>query len=238
MNLFDDLKNTKKIIPADHAAGIPADDPGAIVPDHDADIITAQGVPAVDLPACVDDVRQMVGGWVCAWCADHDVRDLRKASPLVFRSMCSDIGRLYIKPSRILKTKDRRQAGACVASGCNAFDPAQVLLLYDVFYDLCGLYAMIPTQVSFAAFAGVSVSYIRQYTQELTAAGLDIAKKTSRAELEAIRAASLGDPVGRLAVLNNEYWIGAGSAQDSGQGSPQALPGGASFGLIDRPKID
>ena len=77
-----------------------------------------------------------------------------------------DIGKLYIKPSGILKDNTRVAAGACVASTCGRYDPAAVVALYDVFGRFCAVCDKIPFGSDFAVFSGVSLSYIREYTQE------------------------------------------------------------------------
>ena len=90
---------------------------------------------------------------------------------------------------------------------------------------------------SFAAFCGVSLSYVREYGQVLTSVGLDFAKKTHDAEMDAIRQKTSVDPVGRLAILNNEYYSGGAVASDAGR-VVESIPTAAAFGLIETAKIE
>ena len=186
--------------------------------DAGGDILAAGGVPVDMLPASVDDVGRLLPAWVDSWMDAHEVQDMRKASPLVFRAMCQDIGKI-IKQSRILKDNTRRESGGAWGHGgnCNAYDPAAVLSLHDTFIKFCGVYDKVPFASSFAAFCGVSLSYVREYGQVLTSVGLDFAKKTHDAEMDAIRQKTSVDPVGRLAILNNEYYSGGAVASDAGR---------------------
>lgn len=206
-------------------------------PDAGGDILAVGGVPVDMLPASVDDVGRLLPAWVSSWMDAHGVQDMRKASPLVFRAMCQDIGKI-IKASRILKDTARTAAGACVGSTCNRYNPAAVMALYDVFIAFCGVYDKIPFQSTYAAFCGVSLAYVREYVDNLTASGFNLAKKTHDSEMDAIRQKTSVDPVGRLAILNNEYYGGGGiSGTDAGR-VVESIPTAAAFGLIETAKIE
>jgi len=202
------------------------------------DVITAAGVSSELLPVSVEDIPRKLGAWVETWQAAQAVPDIRKASPLLFNSLCTYIGQSYIKPSRILKDTKRTAAGACVASTCNRYNPASVAAAFDIFAAFCSMCDKIPFQNDFAAFCGVSVMYIREYVQGLTSAGLNLAKKTRETELQAIRQAASRDPVGRLAILNNEYWCGGMITGQEQAASGQALPTAGAFSLVDHAPID
>lgn len=205
-----------------------------------ADIVTADGGRADSLPRSVEDVYRDCGAWCQTWSEAHSVPDMRKASPLVFRAMCTDIGRAYIKPSRILKDQTKRERAGNHGNGgaCNAYDPQKVLQMWDAFQWLCGQYDKIPFQTTFAAFCGVSLAYIREYAEELTSVGLDIAKRTHTAEMDAIRQRTSGDTIGRIAILNNEYYgNGAAFRGAEEQTAGNALPSSEAFGLIDEKPI-
>ena len=202
------------------------------------DVFTAAGDPVEMLPASIDDVARLLPVWVESWQAAENVPDIRKASPLLFNSLCIYIGNSFIKPSRILKDTTRTAAGACVGSTCNRYNPASVAAVFDVFTAFCSSCDKIPFQRDFAAFCGVSVFYVREYVQGLTSAGLNITKKTRDAELNAIRQAASRDPVGRLAILNNEFWNTSGAGGSDVQARGAALPVGGSFGLIESGRLD
>lgn len=201
------------------------------------DVVTGGGLSADLLPVSVSDVSRLLPVWVGMWCDSNGVQDIRKISPLVFGAMCGDIGR-YIKQSGILKDTTRKAAGACVATTCGRYNPASVMALYDLFCGFCGACDKVPFQTVFARFCGVSLSYIREYTRELTSSGLDIAKKTHDIEMDCIRQKTSADSIGRLAILNNEYYSGGGSALGGADVVASSLPASGSFGLIECGKID
>jgi len=201
-------------------------------------VLTGSGVPADMLPCSVDDVGRLLPLWVSEWCEVHAVQDMRKASPLIFGAMCADIGQ-YIKHSRILKDNTRSAVGACPSATCNRYDAGRVVALYAIYERLCGEFDKIPFQEIFAAFCGVGQSYIKEFRQDLTSSGLDIAKNTKTSEMLAIRRAASRDPVGRLAILNNEYWGGGSSGDSSGGSSVASLPADGGFALLsDRSTLD
>lgn len=216
----------------------------AVVPLNDqvekmrGDVITAAGVSSDLMPVSVEDIPRKLSTWVETWQAAQAVPDIRKASPLLFNALCIYIGKTYIKPSRILKDTTRTAAGACVASTCNRYNPASVAAAFDIFTAFCSMCDKIPFQNDFAAFCGVSIMYIREYVQGLTSAGLNLAKKTRETELQAIRQAASRDPVGRLAILNNEYWGGGMITGQEQAASGQALPTAGAFSLVDHAAID
>lgn len=185
------------------------------------DVVQTSGGAASSLmPSSVEDVARMAPAWIGEWCELHAVQDMVKASPLIYRAMCQDIGARYIKPSGILKdTRPRGTTPTGGASTCGAYNPRAVSDLYNVFCRICGEFDKVPFASSFAGFSGVSLSYIREYTEGLTSAGLDLRQKTHAAEMDAIRQSASRDPVGRLAILNNEHW---GTAQEVKRESVQA----------------
>ena len=201
------------------------------------DVVTASGVPASLLPVSVDDVPRLLPSWVAEWCASNDIKDLRKASPLVFGALCADIGK-YIKASKILKDQTRAAAGACVGSTCNRYKPEAVAALLDVFRVFCASADKIPFSSVFADFCGVSLSYVREYARGLTSSGLDLAQKTRDIELDALRRSASRDPVGRLAILNNELWNGGAGGAGASDPVAASLPESGAFGLIDCKKVD
>ena len=200
-------------------------------------VLSASGTPADMLPSCLDDVPRLLPLWVARWCEENNVDDLRKVSPLVFGSLCQYIGG-YIKESRILKDKTRSAVGACVASTCNRYDARAVAGLLDLFVNFCGACDKVPFASCFASFCGVSVMYIREYVQGLTSAGLNLAQKTHDLEMDSIRRKTSADPVGRLAILNNEYYGGGGAVSRSSDPVAVSLPASGSFGLIGCGSLD
>ena len=217
---------------------------GAVVSDAGesgaVDVVMASGVDAALLPGSVSDVGRLLPLWVAAWCDSQAVDDIRKISPLVFGGLCQTIGKAYIKPSRILKDTSPHGVGYGGAGvPCNAYDPQSVLAMYEVFSGLCASCDKVPFASDFARFCGVSVAYIREYEQNLTSLGFDIRKKTLAGEMDAIRRAASRDPVGRLAILNNEFWNGAGGSGDSVQAQAvDSIPAAASFGLLPGDKLE
>lgn len=201
------------------------------------EVVTGGGLSADLLPVSIDDVARLLPVWVSMWCNNNDISDIRKASPLIFRALCSYIGS-YIKQSRILRDTTRKAAGACVGSTCNRYDVQAVAAVYDVFCGFCNSCDKIPFQTTFAAFCGVSIMYVREYVQGLTSSGLNIAKKTHDVEMDSIRQKTSSDPVGRLAILNNEYYGGSVSASGGADVVAASLPASGSFGLIECGKID
>ena len=201
-------------------------------------VVDSSGVALEDLPVSVPDVENKIDSWIAAWCDRFAVSDIRKASAQVFRALCMDIGRNYIKPSGILKDNSRTAAGACVASTCGKYNPAAVVALYDVFGVFCSRCDKIPFGSDFACFSGVSLSYIREYTQGLTASGLDIAKRTHDAEIDAIRRRTSYFPVGGLAILNNELYGGGMIGGGSASVTVDSIPTAGGFKAIDVKPID
>lgn len=201
------------------------------------DVVTGGGLSADLLPVSVSDVSRLLPVWVSMWCENNDISDIRKASPLIFRALCSYIGG-YIKQSRILRDTTRKAAGACVGSTCNRYDVQAVAAVYDIFCGFCNVCDKIPFQTTFAAFCGVSIMYVREYVQGLTSSGLNIAKKTHDNEMDAIRQKTSADSIGRLAILNNEYYSGGGGAYGGSDVVAASLPASNSFGLIECGKID
>lgn len=203
------------------------------------EVLTAAGVPAEYFPVSVDDISRLLPLWVDEWTRRENVPDIRQVkTPLLFAALCTYIGKTYIKPSRILKDdKNKRAAGACVASTCNRYDPVSVAAAYDIFVEFCNVCGQVPFQRHFALFCGISIMYVREYIQELTSAGINLAKKTRDIELESIRETVSRDPVGRLAILNNEYYNhGVSGVAESA--SEAALPVVNSFALIDGARLD
>ena len=194
------------------------------------DVVTGDGYT---LPACIEDVPRLLPVWVRAWSDSHGVPDMTKATPLIFRAMCRDIGQA-IRASGIIKDKTPRPTCKAFGGGgstCGAFDPHKVRELYDVFGRFCDEYNKTPFETTFAAFCGVSLSYVREYTDTLTSRGMDIHKLARGGELDAIRQNVTCDPVGRIAVLNNELWNNGGSVADSVQiQAAAALP---HFGSVE-----
>jgi len=218
---------------------------GAVVSDAGesgaGDVVTASGVDASLLPGSVSDVGRLLPAWVAIWCERVAVDDLRKISPLVFGSLCIEVGEKYIRPSKILKDTEYRKAGkpGAVGAPCNAYKPEAVIALYDDFRRLCSDCDKIPFYSDFADFCGVSRSYIMGYGEKLTSVGLAIGKKAKAEELEAVRRSSSRDPVGRLAILNNEYWAGSNGGGDSVQvQAVDSIPAAASFGLLPGGKLE
>jgi len=203
-----------------------------------ADVVTADGTDAASLPRSVDDVAEAVPVWLSTWCNAHDVPDMRKASPMLFRAFCMDVGRMYVKPSRIIWADVQRRGGKGGHGVSGAYDPAKVLALWEVFLRVCAECDKTPFQTAFASFCGVSVAYVREYVQELTSAGFNLAQKTHDAEMDALRQQSSRDPVGRLAILNNEYWGNQAGQGTADTGHAQALPSVESFGLIENTRIE
>lgn len=202
------------------------------------DVVGAGGVPVDLLPVSVDDVSRLLPSWVSAWCDAQSVPDIRKASPQVFRALCLHIGKTYIKPSGIYMDNTRIAAGACVGSTCGRYNPAVILSLWEVYENMCATCDKIPFQTDYAAFCGVSVFYVREYSQKLTSAGVNMAKKTHEAEMDGLRRAASRDPVGRLAILNNEYWTGGGGSDSGGESVASSMPVEQTFGLIGTEKLD
>ena len=193
------------------------------------DIVTGDGY---ELPTSVEDVSRLLPVWAGAWCSSHNVPDMIKSPPLIFRAMCRDIGQA-IKASRILyDTVPRPTASSFGASGgtCGAYDPHKVKQLYDTFVRLCDEYNKTPFETTFAAFCGVSLSYIREYTEGLTSRGLDVRQMTHGGELDAIRQKVADNPVGGIAILNNELWNNSGAIDDRRVESVASLP---KFGAVE-----
>lgn len=201
------------------------------------DIVTGGGLSADLLPVSVDDIPRLLPVWVGEWCANNNVQDVRKISPLVFRALCAYIGG-YIKQSHILKDDRLRVGAGAGRSACNAYDAARVAGLLSCFTSFCDSCDKVPFASSFAAFCGVSLSYVREYGDKLTSIGLDIRKKTHDAEMDAIRQKTSADSIGRLAILNNEYYGGGGSPASGADMVTASLPASGSFGLIECGKID
>jgi len=200
-------------------------------------VVDSSGVPA-DLPVSIPDVENLLPEWLSAWCENNAVPDIRKASPLVFRAMCSDIGK-RIKASHILKDNTRRAGGGYGHGGnCNAYDAQAVRDLFDVFTAFCGRCDKIPFASTFAAFSGVSLSYVREYGDYLTSIGLDIRQKTHDAEMDAIRQMASRETIGKVAILNNEYWGIGRSDSSGGSVTVDSIPAVGGFKAIDVKPID
>lgn len=218
-------------------AGVSADVRRYLKGSSAGEVVTGGGLSADLLPVSVDDIPRLLPVWVGEWCANNDIQDVRKMSPLVFRALCAYIGN-YIKESRILKD-DRLRVGAGMGrSTCNAYDPARVAGLFSCFTSFCDACDKVPFSSSFAAFCGVSLSYVREYGDKLTSVGLDIRKKTHDAEMDSIRQKTSADPVGRLAILNNEYYTNSGAVASDTSGGSASLPASGAFGLIECRKLD
>lgn len=193
------------------------------------DIVTGDGY---ELPASIEDVSRLLPVWVGAWCGSHNVPDLIKSPPLVFRALCRDIGQA-IKASKILlDTTPRPTAGNYGRGGgtCGAYDPRKVMALFDVFTRLCDEYNKPPFESTFAAFCGVSLAYIKEYVDGLTSKGFNVHQMTHGAELDAIRQTMTQDPVGRIAIMNNEAWNASGAIDDKRVESVASLP---KFGAVE-----
>ena len=203
------------------------------------DIITASGASGELMPASIEKVPELLPEWVIEYCDRNNIQDIRKTTPQVFHGLCLYIGGNYIKPSRILKDKTRKAGGACAATTCNRYDPQAVLYMFDIFERLCADCGKIPFQTDYAAFCGVSIMYVREYVQDLTSSGINLAKKTHDAEIDAIRRESSKNPVGQIAILNNELWNTGGQAASGEIGQTgQALPDKSVYSLIETAKIE
>lgn len=238
MGQFDDIKGTKQEKKNQVKKTRSGGSSGRAGSDG-VQVLTGSGVPADMLPCSVDDVGRLLPSWVSEWCDRNNITDVRKMSPLVFGAMCGDIGRNYIKPSRILKDKTRSAVGACVATTCNRYDVHAVEQMLDVYRQLCGSCDKVPFSSVFADFCGVSLAYVKEYVKGLTSMGFNIAQKTHDLEMDSLRRSVSRDPVGRLAILNNELW-GGGVPADSVRGASVAsLPADGSFSLIsDRSMLE
>ena len=203
------------------------------------EIMTESGADAALIPHSIEDVESLLPVWVSDWCASNDVQDMRKASPLIYKAMCIYIGKTYIKPSRIIWADIQPSGGRHGNGVAGAYDPAKVLRLWDTFQMLCASCDKVPFQTSFAAFCGASLAYVREYVENLTSSGLNIAQKTRTAELDAIRQRVTADPVGRLAILNNElYAQNGGQADQTHVRTVEAIPRANGFSLIGTQKLD
>lgn len=193
-----------------------------------------------DCPLTIDEVKNNVLQWLGEWCAARGVDDIKKVSPLVFRDCCRYIGMKYIKPSKMLRSKEiiKGAGRGGVGSSCGAYNPAMISALYDVFIMVCDICDKIPFKTSFAAFAGVSMDYLIDHDERLTSFGFGLAKKARNYEFDAIRQKTSADSIGRLAILNNEYYSGGGGASGGSDVVAASLPASGSFGLIECGKID
>lgn len=206
-------------------------------PSGGVSVVDSSGVPADMIPATLSDVSALLPAWVSVWCEQNMVQDIRKASAQVFRALCMDIGRLYVKPSGVLKD-DRREVAGAMTSTCNRYDPASVMALYDVFVAFCARCDKIPFGSDFACFCGVSVAYIKEYNDLLTSKGLQIAQKTHAGEIDAIRRRTSYFPVGGLAILNNELYGGGMISGGSASVTVDSIPAVGGFKAIETNKID
>lgn len=202
-------------------------------------VVDSSGVPADLVPVSLLDVPALLPQWVAIWSDNNAVPDIRKASPLVFRSLCSYIGDI-IRDSRILKDNTPRLSAGRGGRGlpCNAYDPQAVMDLWGIFLRFCGDCDKIPFSSTFAAFSGVSLSYVREYGEYLTSIGLDIAKKTHAAEMDAIRQMASRETIGKVAILNNEYWGIGRSDSSGGSVTVDSIPAAGGFKAIDVKPID
>jgi len=201
-------------------------------------VVDPSGVPADMIPAALSDVSVLLPAWVAAWCDSNMVQDIRKASAQVFRALCMDIGKKYIKPSGIVRDNTKTAAGACVASTCGRYDPAAVLSLYDVFTAFCATCDKIPFGSDFACFCGISTAYVFEYLDRLTSTGVDLRKKTHDGEIDAIRRRTSYFPVGGLAILNNELYGGGMIGGGSASVTVDSIPTAGGFKAIDVKPID
>lgn len=252
MGLFDDLENSAENAPAGRAIqtrtkstgkktqkkgtsvlkrknyGKKAGEKTASVRNgRNAAVVSAsmmQGEVDFIRPESIDQVRELLPRWAAAWCERQGVESLRGCSPLIYDAFCKDVGRVLIKPSKLMH---RREIG-------EPYSPEAVAQLYEIFVHFCGLCDQIPFQSSFASFAGVkaceasldaSITALRRF-----------AGKSSRIELDAVRKRTSCDPVGRIAILNNEHWGGLAAAPDSEV--VEALPAASAFALIERKELD
>lgn len=215
---------------------------GAAVEQVAGDVVQTSGGRAVDmLPASVEDVARMWPAWAGEWCELHGVPDMRKASPLIYRAMCREIGQRYIKPSYMLKdTKAHRVGPAGGAITCGAYDPEIVTALYDLFRGICDDFDKPPFASTFAAFSGVSESWLSEYGDKLTSKRVGVRQKLHAAEIDSIRQQASRDPVGRIAILNNEHWGGASNDRSTYAPAQQldSIPAASAFGLIEGPRLD
>lgn len=188
---------------------------------------------AVNQPLTMDDVKNSLPGWLDEWQVLRGVDDIRKVSPLVFRDCCRYIGLTYIKPSRILKDNTLIDGAGRGASACNRYNPAAVAVIYDVFLLFCDMCDKIPFISTFCAFSSISEDYIQDNNEKLTSFGFGFRKKALHKEYETIRQKTSNDPVGRLAILNNEYYSGGVSDSSDQMQTGKLLPVEHTFGLID-----
>lgn len=201
-------------------------------------VVDSSGVPADMIPATLSDVSALLPAWVSVWCEQNIVQDIRKASAQVFRALCMDIGKKYIKPSGIVRDNNKTAAGACVASTCGRYDPAAVLSLYDAFTAFCATCDKIPFGSDFACFCGISTAYVFEYLDRLTSTGVDLRKKTHEGEIDAIRRRTSYFPVGGLAILNNELYGGGMIGGGSASVTVDSIPAVSGFKTLEQKTLD
>ena len=229
MGLFDDLKES-----AGRAARSGESEKVT------GDVVTTSGGSAVsDSPLTMDEITKRVPTWLAEWQDLRGIDDIKKVPPLIFRDGCRYIGEKYIKPSRVLKDTRTRICAGGRPNTCNAYNPASVAALYEVFKAVCDMCNKTPYESTFSAFSGVSMDWLGENNGLLTSVGFGLAKRIQRDKLDAIEQNASNDTVGRIAILNNEKWNNGGMA--SGSASVvvvDSIPTAAGFKAIEQKTLD
>lgn len=141
---------------------------------------TPEGIPAGVIP--LEVVESIIQGY----CEKYKIESPEKLSGLQFRSACMLVGQ-YIKENKLIENIERSRR-----EGGRVLDGEKVSRLIDLFVFVAGSCRKVPLMSDFAAFAGVSLSWLYDNNGacQLTSAGANILKK-----LHDMQAAGVGSGI-------------------------------------------
>lgn len=169
--------------------------------------------PAGGAVIALDVVESIIGGY----CNKYGIESPEKLSGLQFRAACMLVGQ-YIKENKLILDKEKT-----AAQGGRVFDPDKVNSLIDLFGFVAASCKKVPLMSDFAAFAGVSLSWLYDCNG---ACALTSASGNTLKKLQDMQAAGIGSgianeqtaQVGRIFFAKSQLgWSdtpGSGSQQD------------------------
>lgn len=170
-------------------------------------------MPAGGAVIALDVVESIISGY----CNKYGIESPEKLSGLQFRAACMLVGQ-YIKENKLILDKEKT-----ASQGGRVFDPDKVNSLIDLFGFVAASCKKVPLMSDFAAFAGVSLSWLYDCNG---ACALTSASGNTLKKLQDMQAAGIGSgianeqtaQVGRIFFAKSQLgWSdtpGNGSQQD------------------------
>lgn len=165
-----------------------------------------------DEAATIEVFDDDISMYLDRFCADKDIKDLRKESQSVWNAALRYIKRYVFNAKNKLKSKELNIVNNNnIKSTFNAYDYNLVNEICDIYIDLCFLYDKEVSIIGFSNLTGIDTETINNWGNEdtkLSTASFGVYKKLREFREESLSdklATGTKNPVGILAILNRHY---------------------------------